>query len=52
MSENCKNNHEAGGVSGDFTCKFFGRTFKDIRMMVLNTCIKKPTRSGCLSPTR
>ena len=47
-------NHEPfdGDVSGDFTCKFCGRTFKDIRTMVLNTCIKKPTRGGCHSPAR
>ena len=46
MSEYCKT------ISGDFTCKFCGRTFKDIRTMVLNTCIKNPTRGGRQSPAR
>ena len=39
-------------VSGYFTCKFCGRTFKDIRTMILNTCIKNPTRGGHHSPAR
>ena len=54
MSENRKINHEVGndGVFGDFTCKFCGRTFKDIRTMILNACIKKTTRGGHHSPAR
>jgi hypothetical protein len=46
MSEYC------ASISGDFTCKFCGRTFKDIRTMVLNTCIKNPTRGGRHCPAR
>ena len=41
-----------GDVSGDFACKFCGRTFKDFRTMILNTCIKNPTRGGHHSPAR
>ncbi len=46
--------HEAynGDIPDNFTCKFCGRTFKDIRTMVLNTCIKNPTRGGRHSPAR
>ena len=51
MSEYCsftKNpngrRHEAydGNISGDFTCKFCGRTYKDIRSMVSSFCAKNP----------
>ena len=31
-------------ISDDFTCKFCGRTFKDIRTIVLITCIRNPFR--------
>ena len=61
MSEYCsctKNpngrRHEAydGNISGDFTCKFCGRTFKDIRSMVFNSCLRNPTRGGKHSSAR
>jgi hypothetical protein len=53
MSSNGRN-HEPfdSDVSGDFTCKFCGRTFKDIRTMIINTCIKTPIRGGCHSQAR
>lgn len=48
MSENRKNNHETdnGDVARVFTCKPYGRASTAIRTVVLNTYIKKPTRSG------
>ena len=52
--ESGENAHEAydGDISDDFTCKFCGRTFKDIRTMALNSCTKNPTRGGHHSPAR
>ena len=41
-----------GDVARVFVCKPYGREFTAIRMVVLNLCIKNPTRGGKRSPAQ